>query len=379
MWKLFLALCLLFTISSRAQKTDAIADSLKFLLSIANNSFNELHPLHNGDWEKLPLHILQADETNLNDYGIQGYELWLTFLKTNPQAEERFKQIRKFMNRLEGNDGWSFLRLEKKDDSKLLYKGAPALEYILGDAPDKEYFYLRVYQTVQSMPPFADESSYDNNNPSPFKDSDNPQIRQITGKGNGADSYMRFNGVFTKSGLQAGKITIHGYGKFYEGTWISKNFHPLDKGRISAIFIPANTTDTVHGTLNDSSMRTFRPDTRYAGYYKNKYYHILPTAPSWINLCEAYCQAVHEQDERDKETAYKLKHPNETYNPSYNNTNPGKPDKIFMNVCSCCHGSKTVQQKSNSTYQVRDKYGNNQGTTSYINVTCPCCHGTGTQ
>ncbi|MCO5945851.1 hypothetical protein [Mucilaginibacter flavidus] len=64
----------------------------------------------------------------------------------------------------------------------------------------------------------------------------------------------------------------------------------------------------------------------------------------------------------------------------YNNQHANdKGQPVYLNACSCCHGSGKQQTKTDKTYSTVDKYGNKTGTTSYIDTPCPCCHGTGKQ
>lgn len=64
----------------------------------------------------------------------------------------------------------------------------------------------------------------------------------------------------------------------------------------------------------------------------------------------------------------------------YNNQHANdKGQPVYLNACSCCHGTGKQQSKTNNVYVTIDKYGNKTGTTSYVDVACPCCHGTGKQ
>ena len=372
-----IAVIMCCTPAAYAQKTNIIADTLMYLHNIANNNFDELHPLHNAIWETLPQQILGADKAELYDNGmVGGYQLWLTYYKNNSNAHDVLKQVKKWLERMDGTGDYRFQHITSKDPTQLVLKNVRILGYGENTGGGAEMFHITVFQTIPSLPALASEAAYHGKYPSAHIPGTAPQIVQLTGRGNGPDSYMRFNGIFGKQGLLSGKISIHGYGAFYEGDWYSKNFHPEDKGRINTMFVPANTNDTIYGALIDSSMNDFDVDVRYSGYVKNKYYNILPDAPDWVTLNKAHSLAVFKKYQEDRDAEAAQKHNGGVYI----NPDPGyKGQKPFLNVCSCCHGSRVQQQKSNNTYSVTDKYGNNQGTTTYINVTCPCCHGTGTQ
>lgn len=64
----------------------------------------------------------------------------------------------------------------------------------------------------------------------------------------------------------------------------------------------------------------------------------------------------------------------ERYNNQHANDNTGH---VQLRTCICCHGRRTQPQKTDKVYATYDSYGNKTGTSTYIDVPCQCCHGTG--
>ena len=298
MKNIFFAITYLVHSLAFAQKSNPVADTLDYLYSISNTGFQALHPRHDADYEKLPLHILGADEVTLFHNGVFGYQLWLEYKHDNPLAPGMLKDIQKFLAKKEDNKDWAFQHFSDIDRSTLMYRHVPVFRCHMYDPGDETYYVMQIFSTTPLIPRLADEASYNNKFPAVSVKSPSPQIIQTIDNRSNVNAFAQYNGVFDESGFKSGRITFHGYKPFYEADFISQDWRPANRGRITAICIPANTHDTIYGEFLDSSLRDFNTDNRYTGYIKKKYYYILPDAPQWVWVSSSNHMEVYAADEK---------------------------------------------------------------------------------
>ncbi|MEP6676756.1 MAG: hypothetical protein ABJA78_16470 [Ferruginibacter sp.] len=111
----------------------------------------------------------------------------------------------------------------------------------------------------------------------------------------------------------------------------------------------------------DATFR-FRFDTAATAGYQG----LTVVFEQWWDLAKRIANAKYDRERNESMQRFL----NE--NKNYNSSAPLQP-----RTCFCCHGLGKVDQLTDKTYQKLDAYGNVIGTTSYRQMTCSCCKGTG--
>lgn len=365
-----------------------LADTLMYLHSIANYDFEGMVNREKYNYypfkEYYSVSQIFNTEVSCGDNFIFGLNIIISFNKIN-QVEQALKEVQTFYENLVKSDSRYII---KTFDKKIyLYEnGNPIFEYYTYDY-DKHHKPKDLQIGVYPWPNYKslDEKTYNGHFPSTIKDSWEPQIWELKGKGFTKDSYQRFNGLFKNGELKWGEKTFHGYGPFYDGTWQGSwtpSTGTWDKDKIYVTFIPEGVNDTLGGKFKGSNMLDFTLDytSSFSGAYEPSFLDKVKIN-SWTK--NGYANyIVRKVDQQNKEFAkynaeveerieYRKTHPT-------NNNNSNTVPIQNSSICVCCHGLGTISKyDGNNTYQRYD-HGTKVGESTHsINVTCTCCHGTG--
>lgn len=353
-------------------KDNTFADTLSYFLSIANTGFKCVEKNISDK------HYLQASNIYGPDFNSSDRVATLNFqydaisFKKSVAAQNANEQVADFAKKLVATDTSLYRIGQSKNKTgatfNLWFGKVPVLSWYID--LEKHGVSYPIFLIVITSAPFnqlADETSYKGKFPTEVLNQDEPQIWEIRGMGKTSDSYQRFNGIFKDGYLISGSKTFDGYGKFYDGTWVSEEWLPPNGyGMFHVKFVPEGSKDTIAGRFYHGAMGEFIMDkalSSYAkdgpGWFKDTYTPYALNYKELIDNTEAKNIASSEIAEK-----YRREHPTvET-----SNSRASTPTRTYTSMyskCSICNGRGYTE------------YDCGQGGGHPCRKYCSTCNGTG--
>ncbi|MEO7043727.1 MAG: hypothetical protein ABI091_00365 [Ferruginibacter sp.] len=351
-------------------KDNTFADTLSYLFSIANTGFKCVEK------NILDKHYLQA--SNIYDPDFQSSDRVVTLrfqydaisFKKSVAAQNANEQVADFARKLAATDSSLYRIGQSKNKTgaafTLWFGKVPVLSWYID--LEKHGVPYPIFQIAIRSAPFnqlADETSYKGKFPTEVLNQDGPQIWEIRGMGKTSDSYQRFNGIFKDGYLISGSKTFHGYGKFYDGTWMSDEWlRPVDYGRFNVTFTPERSNDTITGYFWHGSMGEFEMNEVYS--------HYTAGSPGWVR--DTYIPYKTNFDALRKQRKDRIDaQPSTGYGQNNTNSNSttnsssgtGRASYSSFSKCSVCNGKGYTE------------YDCGQGGGHPCRKYCTSCNGTG--